>query len=319
REWDSFAATNVGKWRGIWTTYDDAGVQQGDPDRMDTNLELSSDGERIKHINTLFVGSIDSECSACFDSVETKKIPIGEYTKKTFRQRAYGSAYLNGPGVTPRGDMSIEMGFRDGDSRVRFMVFHRPPAEQLAGIEPPSQLALERIVVVKENFAQSGSGSTEGTSVADLLLPQLDEPSWLGLWRGSAGILESDSDSNPVDRRMIWREDTVSPTHLRNCLCSGATGADDHVSLNVGGRIRLEVPSVIRAGEPAEIVFGWARPLGGNSDAQKISRGKVRVEALTRVVDTEYVSDGSQRIKISPPQLIRFAVEDLEPVSSAGL
>lgn len=317
REWESFVATNAGKWRGIWTTYDDLGAQQGEPDRMDTSLELSSDGERIKHVNTLFVGSVDSDCSTCFDTVETRNIPVGEYTKETFRQRACGSAYLHGPGVTPRGDMSTEVGFRHGNSRVRCVVVHRPPAEQLAGIEPPSQLALERIVVVKESIAPRGLiGETPSM---DLLWSHLDEPAWLGLWRGNAGILENDCNGSPVHSEIIWRQESVSPTHLRKCRCSGAAGSDDHVSLEVDGRIRLEAPKVIRAGEPAEITVGWASAPRSKSDIQRILQGKIQVEALTRVVDTEHVSEGSQRIKISPPQLLRFVVEDLERVASAGL
>lgn len=323
REWESFVASNAGVWRGIWTTYDDTGAQQGEPDRMDTNLGLSSDGERIKHVNTLFVGSVDSDCSTCFDSVETKNIQVGEYTKETFRQRAYGSGYINGPGVTPRGDMSTEVGFRHGNSRVRCIVVHRLPAEQLAGIEPPSHLALERIVVVKESIA-SGELAGETPSV-DLLWSHLDEPAWLGLWRGSAGILENDSSSSgssgsgPVRRGVVWRQENVSPTHLRACRCSGAGESDDHVSLEVGGRIRLKAPKIIRAGEPADITIGWAPPPRSESNTQRILQGKVQVEALSRVVDTEYVSEGSQRIKISPPQLFRFVVEDLERVASAGL
>eukprot|EP00903_Cladosiphon_okamuranus_P007036 g6841.t1 len=83
-----YTKSHVGRWRGLWRTYDSEGVEQGDPDRMDTAIDLSSDGKTLSHANTLFVGSVDSECTTCHDSVETRDIPVGTYTKETFRQRA---------------------------------------------------------------------------------------------------------------------------------------------------------------------------------------------------------------------------------------
>lgn len=53
REWDDYTTHHVGRWRGLWSTYDPAGAKQGDPDRMDTTISLSPDGATITHVNTL--------------------------------------------------------------------------------------------------------------------------------------------------------------------------------------------------------------------------------------------------------------------------
>lgn len=317
REWGDFIR-NHGRWRGQWTTYDECGIQQGQADRLDTNLQLSPDGTRMAHVNTLFVGSVDSECSTCFDSVETHDIPVGVYSKDVFRQRACESAYLHGPGVTPRGDMSTEIGFRDGDSRVRFILVHRPPVEQLTGVEPPAQLDLERVVIVKES--RNIPPSEEETSPsADLLWPQLDPPNWLGLWHGSTNILESVNGGSVDDA--VWRTESFSPTHLRKCRCSGNTdeASDSYLSLELDGSIRLEAPKVINAGQPSELAIGWAVGVRKKSNQRRILQANVRIEAFSRIVDTVDLAEDVPRITVSPPMLLRFAVDDLKPVESAGL
>lgn len=311
REWIDYTSSHAGNWRGVWTTYDPEGMRQGEADRMDTNLELSADRTTMKHINTLYVGSIDSECSTCFDSVETRDIPVGEYTKDTFRQRASGAVYLNGPGVTRRGYMTTEVGVRLGERRVRCIVVHRPPLEQLTGPEPPAQLALESIVVVRETMARTAR--QDETPSVDSLSSQFNPPSILGLWRGNNRILESGGDGCDA-----WSEEKMPPSHLRKCRCSGVEDGESHASFEFDGGIFLEAPKIVLAGEPA-----WAYLRVGHRSKegeQRIVQAKVRFEALSRIVDTSATVAGrAQSVKVSPPKLLRFDVANLEPVQSAGL
>lgn len=310
REWSEYTTRHAGNWRGVWATYDPTGTPQGEADRMDTNLELSSCGTTIKHVNTLYVGSIDSECSTCFDSVETRDIPVGEYTKDTFRQRASGAVYLNGPGVTRRGDMTTEIGVRLGERRVRCIVVHRPPLEQLTGSEPPAELELEKIVVVRETLGRTTPENETPPVVS--LLSQFDPPSILGLWRGNSRILESS-----VDGCDAWSEETLSPIHLRKCRCSGVAESDSHASFEFDGGVFLEAPKIVFAGEPA-----WVYMRVGHRSKEgerRMVQANVRFEALSRIVDPSTVTGRAQSVKVSPPQLLRFAVADLEPVESAGL
>lgn len=310
REWNEYTTRQAGNWRGVWTTYDPAGTPQGEADRMDTNLDLSSCGTTIKHVNTLYVESIDSECSTCFDSVETRDIQVGEYTKDTFRQRASGAVYLNGPGVTRRGDMTTEVGVRLGDRRVRCIVVHRPPLEQLTRSEPPVELELENVVVVRETMACTTRENE--TPPIDSLWSQFDPPSILGLWRGNSRVLESS-----VDGRDVWSEETLSPIHLRKCKCSGVEESDSHASFEFDGGIFLEAPKTVLAGEPAWVYLRVGHR--SKEGERRMVQVNVRFEALSRIVDPPTATGRAQSVKISPPKLLRFAVADLEPVESAGL
>ncbi|CAM9704129.1 unnamed protein product [Scytosiphon promiscuus] len=311
REWDDYTTHHVGRWRGLWSTYDTAGAKQGDPDRMDTTISLSPDGGTIKHVNTLFIGSVDSECSTCHDSVETRDIPAGQFTKETFRQRASSGCYLSGPGVTRRGDMTTEVGLRlDKDRRIRVLVSHRPVFN---GVEPPAQLRLERIVVVREMCALQEQGPPPIDSCWSF-----DRPSWLGLWRGNAMVLNESLDAGGS---LEWTEDTVAPNHLRKCRCSGAKDDDDaRALLEFDGGVLLDAPTVVDAGQPAQLSVRWA--VGRKSKAvapDRIVQANVRFEALSRVVDIVRGAIGEDNVRISPPKLLRFSVESLKPVESAGL
>lgn len=313
REWHDYTANQAGRWRGLWTTYDPSGNQQGDPDRMDTTLDLSSNGQVMKHVNTLYVESVDSDCSSCFDSVETREMPVGEYTQESFRQRVSGAVYLSGPGVTRRGDMTTEVGFRCADRRVRCVVSHRPVFN---GAEPPSQLLLERIVIVKE----TRSAREDSVQTVDSLWSRFEKPSWLGLWYGHTRFLDAvDTDGGNGEGGLAWQEEPFPPSHLRKCRCSGVPEEDSHLSLEVDGGIRLEAPKLVRSGEPAELSVSWSVGRTEAGESCRIMQTKVRLEALSRIVGEEGGVGDAQNVRISPPKLLRFDVGDLEPVESAGL
>lgn len=247
---------------------------------------------------------MDSECTTCHDSVETRDIPVGTYTKDTFRQRAASGCYLSGPGITRRGNMKTEVGLTvDHDRRVRVIVSHRPVFN---GVEPPSQLSLERVVVVSEIRAREQSPPAIDPSWS------FDRPSWLGLWRGDAKIL-----GNEADGSLAWKEEAVPPSHLRKCRCSGADGdnSDSHSSFEFDGGVRVEVSKLVDAGMPTEMLVRLA--VGRKSKAAApncVVQTKVQFEALSRVMDT-----AQNTVRISPPALLRFTVETLTPVASAGL
>lgn len=309
QEWSEYTASHAGKWRGVWTTYDPAGVQQDEPDRIDTTLELSRDGTHLRHVNTLYVGSVGSECNTCFDSVETKEVLVEECTKDTFRQRASGAAYLSGPGVARRGDMITEVGVRDQDRRVRCVILHRP---QFNGREPPSQLSLERIVIVRETQA---SREEDASPSVEPLWSEVGQSDWPGPWRGRSMILEGDTEVGAVSGGMVWVEESLLPGHLDKHGCWGAA-ENSHVSLKLDGGICVEAPAIVSAGEPAELGVRWTigpRNAVG-ATRKRVVQTKVRLEALTRIVDTAQGADGVEQIRISPPKLLRFAVEHLEPV-----
>lgn len=310
QEWNDYTASHAGKWRGVWTTYEPSGIQQGEADRVDTTLELSSDGTHIRHMNTLYIGSVGSECTTCFDSVETKEVLVEECTKDNFRQRASGAAYLSGPGVSRRGDMMTEVGFRDQERRVRCVISHRP---QFNGREPPSQLALERIIIITETQAVRDDVSPS----VEPLWSEVDQSDCPGLWRGSSRILENVVGVGAVSDVLAWTEEELTPNNLDECRCWGAAESS-HVSLKLDGGISIDAPAIVCAGEPAEMGVRWAigpRNAVGAS-RKRVVQTKVRLEALTRIVDTAGGAENVQQCRISPPKLLRFAVENLEPVEA---
>lgn len=311
QEWNDYTASHAGKWRGVWTTYDPSGVQQGEADRVDTTLELSSDGTHIRHMNTLYIGSVGSECTACFDSVETKEVLVEECTKDKFRQRASGAAYLSGPGVARRGDMITEVGFRDEDRRVRCVISHRP---QFNGNGPPSQLALERLVIITETQALRGDASPS----VEPMWSEVGQSDCPGLWRGSSRILENDVGVGAVSDVLAWTEEELAPSSLDEFRCLGAAESS-HVSLKLDSGISIDAPAIVSAGEPAELGVRWAigpRNAVGAS-RKRVVQTKVRLEALARIVDTARGAEGVEQCRISPPKLLRFVVENLEPVEVA--
>lgn len=307
REWNDYTANHVGKWRGMWTTYDAAGNQQGDSDRVDTTIELSPDGKTLRHTKTLYVGSIESECSNCFDSVETREILVGVFTKDTFRQRSSGPIYLNGPGVTRRGSMNIELGIRNGNRRRRCIVTHRP---QFDGVATPSQLVLDRIVVVNEISSDHNFDSEEALGS---LRSQIGKSRWLGLWQGRNLILDA-GDNIASGHRNIdlkWRDEIWPPSQLNKCQCSGDDGDGSHALLELDCGVRLETPRVVRGGEPTEMSVTWAVDRVTPNEPSRVAHAKVRFEALSKIIDEGEDIDASY-VCISTPKLLRFDVADLE-------
>lgn len=308
REWNDYTASHVGRWNGLWTTYDRKGIQIGEPDRMDTSIELSSDGDTVRQTNILHVGSIDSECSSCFDSVETRRMPAGEFTRDNFRQRACGEVYLSGPGVTRRGDLTTEICFRNANRRMRCIVSYTP---RFDGAEVPSQLALDRVVLVREILSSRDGGNPR---LEDFLF-QIDGPSWLGLWHGNGMVLDT---QDTTDVGMTWRPENVPSTRLSKRQSPEAPEEQSHVLLEFDGGIRLEAPNLISAGKDAELSVCLATDHSESNGPARITQAKIRFEALRKRHDTAVgVADNTPYVVLSPPALRSFSIKDLEPVESA--
>ncbi|CAM9339089.1 unnamed protein product [Discosporangium mesarthrocarpum] len=310
-QWDAFAHHQAKRWFGVWSTHDAEGMLMDEVD-LDTDLRLSADGQEIEHVNTLYGGSIKSDCERCHDSVDTREVCVGTYTPDTLRQIACGPAYLSGPSVSRRGALTTEIGLSRPDFRVRCIVIHAIPDDQLQGIDPPTSLRLDRIVLVRENLK---SHPIRGYKASEVVWAEPEPTRLLGLWRGKRQTLVP----SPGLPKIEWGEENVAPTHLRKCRCSGAgdEGEEGVARLDFQGGIRLEAPRQVLAGEPTSLALSWL-PKGGG-EQHSVLRGEVGFRALGRVKDTVYSKGGMQQVVISPPEMLRFDVEELEPVASAGL
>lgn len=77
---------NKGSWKGVWTTYDYMGdVSLETVASVDYNPTDQGEGVDVSH--TIVVGATQSDCATCFDSMETKTIPVARYTPDTLAAR----------------------------------------------------------------------------------------------------------------------------------------------------------------------------------------------------------------------------------------
>ena len=134
-------------------------------------------------------------------------------------------------------------------------------------------------------------------------------------------ILQNDVGVAAVSDALAWTEEELPPRNLDECKCWGGAERElSHVSLKLDGGISVDAPAIVSAGEPADLGVRWAigpRNAVG-ATRKRVVQAKVRLEALTRIVDTVRGAEGVEQCRISPPKLLRFVVETLEPVEVAG-
>ncbi|KAL3924471.1 MAG: hypothetical protein SGILL_001027 [Bacillariaceae sp.] len=153
-QWDLFNKNHAkGSWKGIWTTYDYIGDVM-DETVASVNLDPKGDGKHVEHTHTIVVGAKRSDCETCFDSMETKTLPVAQYSPETLiqRSRLAGVSMVSGPSILRSGAMATELILRQGDGRIRVVFNHAPVWEQ--GVEPgscpPQGLKLFRTMVSRE-------------------------------------------------------------------------------------------------------------------------------------------------------------------------
>ena len=112
------------------------------------------ENDEIEHTHTIVVGAKKSDCETCFDSMETKTLPVQKYTPDNIlsKSRLAGVSMVNGPSILRSGAMATELILRHGDGRVRVTFNHAPVWAR--GVEPgscpPQGLKLFRTMVSRE-------------------------------------------------------------------------------------------------------------------------------------------------------------------------
>jgi hypothetical protein len=115
-------------------------------------LNVREDGS-VEHTHTIVIGAKKSDCATCFDSMETKTLPIATYSPGSLRKsRVAAVSLVNGPTLLRSGVMATELVLKHGDGRVRVTFQHAPVWEQ--GVEPgscpPQGLKLFRCMISRE-------------------------------------------------------------------------------------------------------------------------------------------------------------------------
>lgn len=157
-QWDLFKRHHAqGSWKGVWTTYNYIGDVV---DETVASVDLNYDDKEdiIRQTHTIAVGAKRSDCETCFDSFETKTLPVATYSPQQLHKSRLGSvAMVNGPSLLRSGAMATELVLKQGDGRVRVVFQHAPVWE--AGVEPgsvpPQGLKLFRTMVSREALRSS--------------------------------------------------------------------------------------------------------------------------------------------------------------------
>jgi Domain of unknown function (DUF3598) len=193
-QWDLFKRHHAkGSWKGVWTSYDYIG-DVIDETIASVDLNLKDDGQSIEHTHTIVVGAKRSDCATCFDSMETKTLPIAQYTPSNLRKcRLAAVSMVNGPSLLRSGAMATELVLAHGDGRVRVLLQHAPVWEK--GVEPgscpPQGLKLFRCLVSREALrptaptaeTEAGSPPAKGNPVFFRPVPPFD---WHKKWGGTS-------------------------------------------------------------------------------------------------------------------------------------
>mmetsp|Transcript_16387 Transcript_16387/g.46888 ORF Transcript_16387/g.46888 Transcript_16387/m.46888 type:complete len:420 (+) Transcript_16387:145-1404(+) len=152
-QWELFNKHHAkGSWRGVWTTHDYIG-DVIDETVASVDLNTKNDGRTIEHTHTIVVGAKKSDCATCFDSMETKTLPVASYSADNLRNSRFAAvSMVNGPTILRSGAMATELVLKHGDGRVRVIFQHAPVWEQ--GVEPgscpPQGLKLFRCMISRE-------------------------------------------------------------------------------------------------------------------------------------------------------------------------
>lgn len=191
-QWDLFLKHHAkGSWWGRWTSYDYMGdvidetvasvdlIPQTIPTEETTTAEKATSS--VQHSHRIVMGSIESDCETCFDSVNIKSMPIATYYQKgTFfssnnnnsnnptsnqrkkrNMRCGGVGMVIGPTILKSGAISTELILSHGNGRLRVIFQHAPVWERNVepGSCPPQGLKLYRTIISRETLQHPSTSS----------------------------------------------------------------------------------------------------------------------------------------------------------------
>lgn len=192
-QWELFNKHHAkGSWKGVWTSHDYIGDVI---DETVASVDLNAkDSSTIDQTHTIVVGAKKSDCATCFDSMETKVIPVATYSPDNLRNSRFAAvSMVNGPTILSSGAMATELVLKHGDGRVRVVFQHAPVWEQ--GIEPgscpPQGLKLFRCTIAREALrstaptaeSEANDPPSEGNPVFSRPVPPFN---WHKKWSGTS-------------------------------------------------------------------------------------------------------------------------------------
>eukprot|EP00980_Cylindrotheca_fusiformis_P011070 scaffold2551_cov113-Cylindrotheca_fusiformis.AAC.9 len=192
-QWELFNQYHAkGSWKGVWTTYDYIGDVI---DETVASVDLKATGkDTIEHSHTIVMGAKRSDCKTCFDSMETKTLPVAQYAPDDLKKSRFAAcSMVNGPTLLRSGAMATELVLSHGDGRVRVLFQYAPVWEQ--GVEPgscpPQGLKLFRTMISREALreapptaeTEASNPPSEGNPIYFRPVPPFN---WFKKWSGTS-------------------------------------------------------------------------------------------------------------------------------------
>lgn len=298
-QWDLFTKHHMGKWRGIWTSYNYMG-DVIDETIASVNLELDSnqkEEERVVHTHEIATSATTSSCSTCFDSTTTKTIPISTYTPSSLSTKKWRTAsigMIHGPSLLRTGTMSTELILSHGNGRIRTIYQHAPVWE--AGISPgscpPHGLKLFRVLVSRETRDTSGPPTRESEGMEEqevrgnpVFFRGVPPFLWHKKWAGTSWTW------GPQSGDRGWSITDLEEADAWHGRPTGDTA--DVWSMRLPGGILLQCPRIITSGYTGLCRLAWlpeddAKPgTSSDGDTAKLLRIEAAVSALEPIIDED--------------------------------
>ena len=296
-QWDLFKKHHAkGSWKGIWTTYDYIGDVK---DETVASVDLSLKGdEQIDHTHTIVVGAKRSDCATCFDSMETKTLPVAQYTPDNLRKSRFAAvSMVNGPTLLRSGAMATELVLAHRDGRIRVIFQHAPVWEN--GVEPgscpPQGLKLFRAMVSREALrptaptaeTEAQDRPADGNPVFFRPVPPFH---WHKKWGGTSWTW------GPQTGNRGWRVEEmeesdawhgISPVELWN--------------LRLPGGVFVQAPRVVTDASTALCRLAW---LPDDETLLRVEAGVVALQPM--------LTDDDMMVGFEPPTLTSLRCDILE-------
>ena len=299
-QWDLFNKHHAkGSWKGVWTTYDYIGDVLDETVGSVDLIPSEIGDERIEHTHTIVVGAKKSDCQTCFDSMETKTLPVAQYSPGNLRKTRLASvAAVNGPTLLRSGAMATELILKHEDGRIRVTFQHAPVWEQ--GIEPgscpPQGLKLFRAMVSRE--ATRSTAPTPETEAADppkeghpIFFRPVPPFNWHKKWSGTSWTW------GPSTGNRGWSLDEMEETDAWH----GITPVESW-NLRLGS-IHLQCPRIITDANPGLCRLAWL------PTDEVLLRVEAGVQALVPMV-----TDDDMMVGFEPPSLISLRCDTMKKV-----
>lgn len=282
-QWDLFKKHHAkGSYKGVWTSYDYIG-DVIDETIASVNLDYDESDDSIVQTHTIAVGATKSDCATCFDSSETKVLPVAKYTQQKMRKTRVGSVgMINGPTLLRSGAMATELVLSSGDGRVRVVFQHAPV--WAAGVEPgsapPSGLKLFRTMVSREATrnqpptfeSEAENPPAEGDPVFFRGVPPFK---WHMEWAGTSWTWGPQAGNRGWQ---VERMEEADAWHGR------PTGDGPNVwNLRLPGGVLLQCPRIISDDETGIFRLAW---LPTNDDLLRLEGGVLALQPMIMEDDT---------------------------------